>query len=269
MLVSDVLDRQVAASGGVGVLFFDFAWTADRPTGLASERRGWSGLEGRPAGSETGSVERREHWEKVHRSKAATEVIWFQLVPEGSLDLIEAAGIGPDSRVVDVGIGDAVTPEPEWLDHPSLLVLPGARLRAYRPETMIAEKLHAMVVLGSKNSRMRDFFDVDMLAQRRSFDAQRLAQALRATFERRSTPLPAALPLALTPEFGESHDKIVQWRAFRSKSKLSSAPADLAEVVGRIAAFLSPFLEIAGGKAEERATWQPGGPWVPIQEPQE
>lgn len=50
---------------------------------------------------------------------------------------------------VDVGIGDAVTPEPEWLEYPSLLDFPRPRLRAYGPETVIAEKVHAMVVLGT------------------------------------------------------------------------------------------------------------------------
>lgn len=102
---------------------------------------------------------------------------------------------------VDVGIGDAVIREPVWLDYPSLLDLPRARLRAYRPETAIAEKFHAMVTLGSKNSRMRDFFDIDALAGRQSFDGQALVDALRATFERRRTDVPSGLPLALTPEF--------------------------------------------------------------------
>ena len=45
---------------------------------------------------------------------------------------------------VDVGIGDAVTPDPEWLDYPSLLDLPRPRLRVYRRETAIAEKVHAI-----------------------------------------------------------------------------------------------------------------------------
>lgn len=85
---------------------------------------------------------------------------------------------------VDVGIGDAVLPPPEWLDYPSLLELPRPRLRAYRPETVIAEKFHAMVVLGAKNSRMRDFFDVYILATLQSFDGEPLARALRATFVR-------------------------------------------------------------------------------------
>lgn len=58
---------------------------------------------------------------------------------------------------VDVGIGDALTPEPEWLEYPSLLDLPRPRLRAYRPETAIAEKVHAMVVLGSKTAACETF----------------------------------------------------------------------------------------------------------------
>ena len=59
---------------------------------------------------------------------------------------------------IDVGIGDAIVPAPEWLQYPSLLGFPPPRLRVYRPETAIAEKLHAMVELGEANSRMRHFF---------------------------------------------------------------------------------------------------------------
>jgi hypothetical protein len=60
---------------------------------------------------------------------------------------------------IDVGVGDAVSPQPEWLDYPSLLDLPAPHVLAYRPETAISEKLHAMVTLGETNSRMRDFFE--------------------------------------------------------------------------------------------------------------
>jgi predicted nucleotidyltransferase component of viral defense system len=108
---------------------------------------------------------------------------------------------------VDVGIGDVVVPPPEWLEYPSLLALPRPRLRAYRRETVVAEKLHAMVTLGSKNSRLRDFFDVLILARREPFDGPTLVAALQATFERRATPIPEGLPLALTPEFAASAEK--------------------------------------------------------------
>ena len=71
---------------------------------------------------------------------------------------------------VDVGLGDAVTPEPEWVELPQLLDLPAVRLRAYRPETSIAEKLETMVSLGLVNSRMKDYFDIYVLSMGEAFD---------------------------------------------------------------------------------------------------
>jgi hypothetical protein len=163
---------------------------------------------------------------------------------------------------VDVGVGDAVTPEPEWLEYPSLLDLPRPRLRAYRPETSIAEKLHAMVVLGEVNSRMRDFFDVLALSRHKRFDGDVLAVAVRATFERRRTPLPVALPLPLTPELATIEGKQAQWQAYLRKNRLASAPQALAEVVAQLAGFLGPVIAAArDGEAFDRE-WPPGGPWA-------
>ncbi|MGV8040220.1 MAG: nucleotidyl transferase AbiEii/AbiGii toxin family protein [Thermoanaerobaculaceae bacterium] len=162
---------------------------------------------------------------------------------------------------VDVGIGDAVTPHPEWLEYPSLLDLPRPRLRAYRRETTIAEKLHAMVVLGSLNSRMRDFFDIQALAARESFDGELLASAIRATFERRATPLPVGEPLALSPHFALIEGKPEQWAGFVRRSRPGTAVDGLGEVVEQIRAFLGPVLAaIATGQAFQ-ASWPPGGPW--------
>ena len=56
---------------------------------------------------------------------------------------------------VDIGFGDAVEPGVEDIDLPVLLDMPSPHLRAYPPETVIAEKFHAMVVLGRANSRMK------------------------------------------------------------------------------------------------------------------
>jgi hypothetical protein len=140
---------------------------------------------------------------------------------------------------IDVGVGDAVVPEPDWLDYPALLDLPRPRLRAYRPETAIAEKLHAMVVLGEANSRMRDFFDIFALAKHQEFGND-LVQAVRATFQRRGTAIPGELPVALTAGFSALPAKRERWRGFLTKNRLVSAPADLSEVV----AFLGGFLEL-------------------------
>lgn len=161
---------------------------------------------------------------------------------------------------LDIGIGDAVTPEPDWLEYPSLLGLPSARLRAYRRETVVAEKVHAMVELGSKNSRMRDFFDVHTLAERASFTGAALAAAVRATFERRGTAIPKELPLALTPEFARSTEKRAQWASFRLKSGISGA-LKLDEITEQLAPFLAPVLDAARTGKTLSSVWPPGGPW--------
>lgn len=162
---------------------------------------------------------------------------------------------------VDVGIGDAVVPDPEWLEYPALLDFPSPRLRSYPPEVVVAEKLHAMVVLGSKNSRMRDFFDVHALSQRRRFEGDRLARALGATFERRRTPIPGGLPLALTPEFAETEGKRAQWQAFLARSRIAAPAQDLDAVVCMLAAFLQQPLDAAQEGRAFDLSWPAGGPW--------
>jgi hypothetical protein len=164
---------------------------------------------------------------------------------------------------VDVGIGDAIVPEPEWIEYPGLLNLPRPRLRAYRPATAIAEKLHAMVVLGAANSRMRDFFDVHMLASARPFDGAELAAAIKATFARRRTDVPHDLPLALTPEFAAIPGKTSQWSGFTRRLVRGTPPPELEAVIESVAAFAGPvLLAVARGESFSRA-WPPGGPWTP------
>lgn len=48
---------------------------------------------------------RREHWERLYRSKRSDELSWFQPRPETSLELIKLAGCGPSSHIIDVGGG--------------------------------------------------------------------------------------------------------------------------------------------------------------------
>jgi hypothetical protein len=53
---------------------------------------------------------------------------------------------------VDVDFGDVITPGAQELDYPTLLGLDAPRLLGYTPETAIAEKFHAMVVLDMANT---------------------------------------------------------------------------------------------------------------------
>ena len=161
---------------------------------------------------------------------------------------------------VDIGFGDAVVPPPETIDYPSLIGLPPPRLRAYPREVVVAEKLQALVQLGMANTRMKDFYDLWMLARQFDFEGQRLAQAIAATFERRRTPIPARAPLALTSEFHGDAAKQTQWRAFLRRGSVTEAP-ELAPVVELIAAFVMPPAAAAREGDAFASRWQKGGPW--------
>ena len=146
---------------------------------------------------------------------------------------------------VDIGFGDPVTPAAEQIDYPVLLEdLPPPRLGAYPVYTVIAEKLQAIVSLGMVNSRLKDYFDLQVLLVREELDAQVLAEAVRRTFAVRSTPLPQQVPLGLSREFGEDPDKQAQWRAFLQRNELAEIP--LPAVVSQIREGLVPVLFQAG-----------------------
>lgn len=98
-------------------------------------------------------------------------------------------GVARATMQIDVGFGDAVVPNPVDIEVPTLLNFPAPKLLGYQRDTTIAEKFHAMVVLGTINGRMKDFYDIWLLAQTFSFEGEQLAQAVRATFAARTTEL--------------------------------------------------------------------------------
>lgn len=115
---------------------------------------------------------------------------------------------------VDIGFGDAIEPGSEDVDLPVLLDMPSPHLRAYPPETVIAEKVHAMVALGRANSRMKDYYDVWMLTSTFDLDPERMRQAIAATFSRRNTVVPNQVPDGLSAAFADDPVKQRQWNAF-------------------------------------------------------
>jgi hypothetical protein len=161
---------------------------------------------------------------------------------------------------VDIGFGDAVTPGPETATYPVLLQNTAAPiLRVYPRYTVVAEKLETITSLGIANSRLKDYFDLHMLATSFDFAGPVLVAALRATFERRRTPFPAELPLGLTAAFSEDPSKQSQWSAFLNRNRLS--PLSLQDVVTVLVVFLGPVLEAIRADSPMLHHWSPGGPW--------
>lgn len=161
---------------------------------------------------------------------------------------------------VDIGFGDAITPGAQDIAYPSLLDLPQPKLRAYPPQTVVAEKFQAMTALGMINTRMKDFFDLWAIANTFAFEGPVLSEAIAATFARRETPLPTEPPLALTPAFADA--KQAQWTAFLKRTEISLAPEPFPEIQAQIATLvMPPALSIAKGEAFD-VRWAIGGPWT-------
>jgi hypothetical protein len=163
---------------------------------------------------------------------------------------------------IDIGFGDVVTPAAVEADYPTLLGSTSPRLLTYNRETAVAEKLEAMVKLGIANSRMKDFYDIEILSRTFSFDGQNLADAIQRTFERRGTALPASgRALAFTPDFYDDANKVRQWAAFSQKNRTFVEPIEFKTLITRIARLLVPVIRSARHKSAFPKRWQPGGNW--------
>jgi predicted nucleotidyltransferase component of viral defense system len=184
---------------------------------------------------------------------------------EGVRIKLNAYLTGTSTRIdlqIDIGFGDAVTPQIRVAEFPTILAeFPAPSLKIYPPETVIAEKFQAMVSLGIANSRMKDFYDIWYLCQNFKFEGVTLSQAIKATFDRRRTPLPTDPPLALTSEFSEDAAKQTQWKAFIRKGKLKTDEKTLGEVVAVLQDFLMPPTQAVVQGREFQLIWQPGGSW--------
>lgn len=177
-----------------------------------------------------------------------------------SLDAILAGARLPIQ--IDIGYGDAVTPGVQSIEYPSLLGLPAPRLSAYPPETVVAEKFQALVALGMLNSRMKDFFDLWAISTTFPFDGTILTQAIRATFERRATPVPAQAPVALTSAFSDDATKQAQWRSFLRRTAIALAPAPLPSLLAAIDAFVMPPARALAADKPFTSHWYPERGWA-------
>ncbi len=165
---------------------------------------------------------------------------------------------------VDIGFGDAITPAAQELEFPPLLSSKGPHLKAYPKETVVAEKLQAIVALGRANSRMKDFYDLLVLSRLFAFEGGVLASAIRATFDRRGTIIPATPPDGLSQEFAGDQVKQRQWTAFVRREPLLIAAPNLGETINEIAAFVMPTIEAAATGGQFNLRWANGGPWEAI-----
>ncbi|MBK9578964.1 MAG: nucleotidyl transferase AbiEii/AbiGii toxin family protein [Fibrobacteres bacterium] len=134
---------------------------------------------------------------------------------------------------VDIGFGDTVVPGPIKADFPTLFDLPRPNLWMYTPETVVAEKLQAIVELGIRTTRLKDFHDISMLLESGRLSLTNLEASVKATFERRRTGIPIDVPFGLSDAFGQDQSKLRQWKAFLNRTG-SGSTRTLPEIIRQI-----------------------------------
>ena len=163
---------------------------------------------------------------------------------------------------VDIGFSDELATDALEMDYPVLLSdMEKPRLKSYPPESIISEKFHAIVRFAEANSRWKDYYDIDLLANTFEFDSRTLVDALKATFENRPSKLTNEVPYGLRDEFAIVNQE--NWRAFLTKSKLhNDSLRDLKAVVNRIWQFLEfPLHDMRSGKQGKSKRWIRGKGW--------
>lgn len=162
---------------------------------------------------------------------------------------------------IDIGFGDKITPGPEQISFPSLLGQEVAMLSAYPKETVIAEKLEAMVSLGEANSRMKDFYDIHFLSLHHAFEGAILCQAIAATFTGRGTAIPAGEIYPLSAEFSRDPARKRLWTGFLQRLGLKDVEPSFEIVTQQIAAFVQAPVQAANQNADFSRRWSPHGTW--------
>ena len=140
--------------------------------------------------------------------------------------------------VIDLGFGDAITAPDYEIDYGSLLDMPSATVRAYSPETVIAEKFQAVIALGIVNSRMKDFYDLYAIPRAVEVSQDALSKAIQSTFMRRETDIPSERPMGFSNAFSQDPIRQTQWSAYSAETGV--AGMTLEEICGDIWAHLEP-----------------------------
>lgn len=174
------------------------------------------------------------------------------------LKLLANLGSARINMQIDIGFGDAMVPEPELSEFPSVLDYPAPQLWCYSRESTIAEKLEAMIKLRMLNSRMKDFYDIWMLSRYFDFDGETLKQAVIRAMNTRGTKIPETIE-AFSVEFGQAKQN--QWIAFKRRFVQIDLPQDFKTILDAVVPFLDPIIESIKKSTIPPSLWTAPGPW--------
>ncbi len=151
---------------------------------------------------------------------------------------------------LDISFGNVITPAPVQLSFPQLLLPEAVSVRVYPLETVIAEKFAALLELGLLTTRMKDLYDLWVIAGRETFKAGILSYALIRSFRVRGTP---PLEAVITASFKTDSTINQRWKTYLRRTGLQAEP-DFAVLMEQILSFVQPVINT---KLNAEAIWKP------------
>ena len=95
-----------------------------------------------------------------------------------------------------------------------------------------------MITLDQRNSRLKDFYDINSILYYHKIDPKTLKEAIKLTFLRRQTVLPEA-PAIFQNTFGIDPRNLLFWKAFLNRIKAD--PLDFKLILDNIKEHLQPI----------------------------
>lgn len=126
---------------------------------------------------------------------------------------------------LDISTGDVITPREIRYQYKLMFENRSIPLMAYPLETVFAEKLETILSRSTLNSRMRDFYDVQILLKTFSqeIDSRSLSDALTATAKKRGSLDRLLHAESILRALEESPELRKLWEGYRRKNKYAEA----------------------------------------------
>lgn len=157
------------------------------------------------------------------------------------IKIISFLGKAKEMIQIDIGFGDIVIPNVIEMAYPTLLESTSPKVMVYSKESIIAEKLQAMVALTVFNSRMKDFYDIYNIAVKEEFYYKTLKEAISETFRKRETDI-SNVSVIFSKQFTSDNERIKQWEAFLRRIN-SNENLEYSEIMIVLEKFLEPVVD--------------------------
>ena len=151
----------------------------------------------------------------------------------------------------DIGFGDVIYPNKVKMDYPVILNDDNPIIYAYSIYSCIAEKFEAIVSLGYDNSRLKDFYDIYLIAKSFDLNGNELYNAIKETFDHRNTKFDEIV--IFENDFLDDV-MIKRWNSFIKKKK-AMMELSLKDTINLISKLLIPIVNALTNDEEFNKYW--------------